>query len=172
MLLLPIGYVAVAVALVQLHHLARRLAPRTWLADLGGLAVMAALVVSPLQMLNSYYLHAEQDGRTNRALFAAVEAIIQAGPSDGPILLDAGLDRELTLSGGTLLRNAELLLELRRQPYQVVDLDNQQPISGPTRLLLRANGLSDLYSRYIVRPLPGDPANGIRLRAVTAWPPG
>jgi dolichyl-phosphate-mannose-protein mannosyltransferase len=169
LLLLPLGFVALALALAKLRQLARQRLRRRWLADLAAVGLTAGLVSSLLWSLVGYYQHAQRDGRTNQAVLAAANAVLRAGPRDTAVYLDLALERELTLSGGTMLNNLVMIFAIRGQAVAIYDSAVGPPwnSSRPVRLVLRPESAAALAPSFRLVPLPGEPGGGARLRAVS-----
>jgi hypothetical protein len=158
-LLLPLGFVAVAVAVEALHELAARRLARRWLADAARLGIVGTLLASPLWSVTGYYQRAERDGRTNRAVLAAADSAMRGESRDAQIYVDLAFERELTLSGGTLLNNLLMIFEIRGQAVGIYD-GAVGPLwvgTRPVRLVLRPESAMALAPRYRLVPLPGRP---------------
>jgi hypothetical protein len=173
--LLPLGCVAVAVSLVDLHQQARqtsqrlRIAP-TRVADLAGLFLALPLVFGPLFLLHGYYEDAHRRGRTNRPILATLEAISRAGPSGEWVCVDRALNDRRTLPSGRLLEIMEWALPLRGRQVRVVYVQGDGQSSGLSLedcgvLVLDPNSVELVASYHELEPLPGEPGRQAPLRA-------
>lgn len=172
-LLLPIGYVAVAVALQAVC----RPLPRRPAALLAAGAAVLLLLAAPLVQLRQYYAAAHHEGNTNLPLLQTLEAVERAGPRGEAVLLDETLYLGRTLSGGRLLDQLRLAFELRGQAFTVVDVERGRLLAlelspAGRRVVLHAQSVEPFAARYRLEPLAGEPGPEAPLRAFRAYPPG
>jgi 4-amino-4-deoxy-L-arabinose transferase-like glycosyltransferase len=113
--LLPIGYLAIGLAVIAL---AQRLRPAR--PCLPAALITSLLALLPLWHLVAYYHDALADGRTNQPLLSLQQAVLTNHDGDEPVLLDEGLAQEALGAGGTDLKALRMLVGTSGLDYQVV----------------------------------------------------
>lgn len=124
-----------------------------------GLAALAALY--PLAPLAVY----ERTARTNHAILAAQEAVLEARAPDEVVLVDYGLDGVFFMAAGSAFKSMELLLGGTSVPYTVIDARQaslDEALSGhQTRLLvLNAEKARSLGRNFQLTALMGGERDG------------
>lgn len=171
-LLLPLGYITIAVAVLALRRrLVRSMRP-PWVANLASLAAILALLAGPLLLLYDYYAEAQRDGRTNQDLLAALEAVSRSGHLEQPVYVDEQLILVRTHSGGKLLEQLRMAFEMRGQQYALINVEDRSMSIDPPpgvsfRLVLRQDSVDLAASRYQLEPL-GEAERRARLRVFRA----
>ena len=172
-LLLPLGFVLVAVSIAALHRRLGGLGPG-WLAHGVGLVLVATLVVAPQAALRAYVSDRLARPEANNLAFLRVDAAIARGSRRERVYLDGQLAMLRTMSGGRLYGQMRYLLILRRQEYEPFDFARQslpigRPGSGSRRIVLSAETVAVAAARYRLVPLPGEPGEGAPVRAFRAY---
>jgi hypothetical protein len=168
-LLLPLLYLAVATVICVLPFQLARLIPSP-LPSAAAIALTAVLSIGPPLLLRQYYVDAHREGRTNQALLEAIEAALVGGRASEPVSLDWALYEQRTFSGGRLLDQLRVALEIRGQRYEVVDIARERVQMGDRpgvnrRVLLHPDNLGQATARYRAEPLPSEPGPAAPVRA-------
>jgi hypothetical protein len=129
--LLPIGYLAIGVAVTTL---ARQLPPRRARAA----AAIAALILTlfPLWALTAYYQTVLADGRTNEPLHRLRAAVVANRSPDELVILDEGLAQESLGAGGTDLKALRMLLATSDVPYAISKVSEADEVAPGTPSML------------------------------------
>jgi 4-amino-4-deoxy-L-arabinose transferase-like glycosyltransferase len=125
--LLPLAYLAIALAALTLAGLALRAVPRAWRglalrapARAVPAALLALLVLYPLLPLGRYYRHESAKDPGNATFLATVRFLDEARGPDTPILLDDFLHKVDLKDGADAREILSYLLTLDGVPHQSV----------------------------------------------------
>lgn len=175
--LLPVGFVAVGVALERLVAVEwTGLDARPWLRRLvagAGLVLIGCLALAQLALLEAYYDRAYREGRTNGPVLQALEAIDRELRRGETVYVDRGLLEVQTMAAGRLLNHLRLGVEVGGRQLDSFEVERDAlPLGrapGAWRLLvLRSDHVALAERRYRLAVVSGDPGPDAPLRVVRA----
>jgi 4-amino-4-deoxy-L-arabinose transferase-like glycosyltransferase len=171
--LLPLGYVAVAAAVLTFWQRAARIVSPKWIGASAGLAVTLALLAAPIVLLQDYYGRAYRAGNTNLPVLATIDALTRNAQRGEVVYLDHRLGEDLA-SGGQTFRELRIASQMRRQGHEVFNIEQgglpAQPERGWSYLLvLHPDTVGLVEGWYRLEPLHGEPGPGAPVRAFRAY---